>query len=459
MPIKNAFDRMAGYIMRSALCTEPGGTEDPDARQAAGDEWDPYRILKRAWPDMIPFNIFFRNGEFLYFDQEFVKEDCPAGYVLFRALYYSYLQVPELKELIPPEQMKAEYGLSEKWDDWIREEELFLKSVRRREIYRQIWSWAEPAPDRIRVGREALLRASGADQKEILGKVHSVQLALLSELDRVCRELGLRYYAIHGTLLGAVRHKGFIPWDDDLDLAMKREDYEIFLEKAPEILEERCFLQTEDSDRACYFGGYAKLRDSSTTAMTWPELIHPCNQGIWLDIFPLDRCSGEEAERSSEQKRISFLQKILSFKYYPEGDGIPGRMSRSEKFRFRLLSKMVPGRLLRAELKKIYRNRPEDSEKRTILSCIYGNMPNRNLFEDDWFAEPMYLSFEDRKIPVPGEVRRILSDRYGSDYMTLPPAAKRKPGHPAYLDPEHSYLEADRFTVSEVLKDRRDGKK
>ncbi|MBQ3939443.1 MAG: LicD family protein, partial [Clostridia bacterium] len=88
----------------------------------------------------------------------------------------------------------------------------------------------------------------------MLQRVHAVQLRLLKEFDRVCRENGLQYFAVHGTLLGAVRHEGFIPWDDDIDVAMPREDYDRFAALAPKALKTGFFFQTPENDPTCFYG-------------------------------------------------------------------------------------------------------------------------------------------------------------------------------------------------------------
>lgn len=113
------------------------------------------------------------------------------------------------------------------------------------------------------------------------------EFEMLSCFVRICTKLDLTYYLVCGSALGAVKYKGFIPWDDDVDVAMPRGDYEIFLSRAPALLPERFFLQNHRTD-PYYPDIFTKLRDSSTTYIEKSARDLPINHGIYIDIFPLD---------------------------------------------------------------------------------------------------------------------------------------------------------------------------
>lgn len=118
-------------------------------------------------------------------------------------------------------------------------------------------------------------------------KVWAVQLDLLDQLKKICAKHNLTYYADSGTLIGAVRHRGFIPWDDDIDIVMMRKDYEKLISLASSELDAPYFLQSAHSE--IFPRGYARLRNSDTTALTAYDLGKDLNHGIFIDIFPLDK--------------------------------------------------------------------------------------------------------------------------------------------------------------------------
>jgi len=146
---------------------------------------------------------------------------------------------------------------------------------------------------------------------EKMKKVWNVELNNLVEFQRICKKLGLTYYAICGTLLGAIRHKGFIPWDDDIDVGMPRKDYELFLELAPKEIKPPFFLQTYKSER-CFSSDLARLRNSNSTGYTLWQAFNRTNKGIFIDIFPIDHEPDDEVICQTENKRYQRQMHLLS---------------------------------------------------------------------------------------------------------------------------------------------------
>ncbi len=144
-------------------------------------------------------------------------------------------------------------------------------------------------------------------------KVWAIELDLFREFDRVCKKHHLSYCAMGGTMLGAVRHLGFIPWDDDMDVMMMRDQYEKLCEIAPSEFKHPYFLQTQYSDFGATYG-HAKLRNSETTCIFPSDMAYEktMNQGIFFDIFPLDNVIDNNQKLFNKQKLEATILKTLA---------------------------------------------------------------------------------------------------------------------------------------------------
>lgn len=262
-------------------------------------------------------------------------------------------------------------------------------------------------------------------------KVWAVQMDMLQVLLDVCNKHGLRIYADGGTLLGAIRHQGYIPWDDDIDMIMLREDYDKLMELTDEF-EHPYFLQNVYTDPH-YTHRHAQLRNSETAC--WSQKKKGCtkrfNQGIFVDIFPAD----------------NIPQSPRHFARYYKKEGVA-----RQKYRF--VSKLTNA--LPEGLYKFCRNnisflsdkkRYAKYEKilRSVKPMSHGNVceisfkHNYPLMQIDDFGEPQLVDFEYVKMPIPQNSHRLLELQYGSDYM-IPKQAPTVHGG-LNFDVEHSYKE------------------
>ena len=279
------------------------------------------------------------------------------------------------------------------------------------------------------------------EETRVLARVHGVQLGLLHEVDRICREHGIAYMAVHGTLLGAVRHRGFIPWDDDADIAMPRPEYDRFLEIARRELREPYFLQTPDREPGCFFGGYTKLRDSRTAALEERNRGRKFNQGIWIDIFPLDRCPSDPRARERLERRIARRQRVLIYKCWRSGGGMVTGLPRRRRRLYKLAAKVVPYGLLLRRVDRLCRS-SRGKDTLSILACYYrGTRGNVNVYRAEECRELIRLPFEDMMIPVSAHWHEWLVRRYGEDYMECPPEEKRRIPRGIRFDTETSWRE------------------
>jgi lipopolysaccharide cholinephosphotransferase len=252
--------------------------------------------------------------------------------------------------------------------------------------------------------------------------IQTVELELLLELDQLCSVLNVPYVLYFGTLLGAVRHKGFIPWDDDIDVVMLREDYDRFIRECPPLLPTHYFLQTLDTDPE-YPYTFAKLRDSRTTFIEAPLANKEINHGIYIDIFPLDGVPSHPIVRRlgwymlSAVGRLNIL-KAFDERYAPRSTfekGMVRIVPFSERYLRRLYSKLVTFMGTRRT-------------KYVAHSSFPSIAINRLIYEKEWVFDTVSMEFEGRSFTAPrnfdGPLRRI----YG-DYMTPPPVEKRVSTH------------------------------
>ena len=287
----------------------------------------------------------------------------------------------------------------------------------------------------IKLGKIASINDYKISDK--MRKIWQVELAMLDRVDAICKKHDIHYFLLHGTLLGAVRHKGFIPWDDDLDIGMLRRDYDRFMEIAPKELEEPYFLQTMWTDHNCFFGGLAKLRNSETAGITERELGHNCNLGIWIDILPVDYCIDDEKKLTSKERNIKQVCHWMTAKVYgnelKRPDNIPSILYKI----MTLVSFFIPYHHLCKKLDRAMRLYTVPSKNMAVFT---GAGKHRILNAAD-FKTTTLLEFEGRKIPVPVGYENYLFMTLGRDYMKFPPQEERKPKHTGIYDPEHSYKE------------------
>lgn len=256
-----------------------------------------------------------------------------------------------------------------------------------------------------------------------------LQLDMLVEFDRVCRKHDIRYCIVAGTMLGAVRHRGFIPWDDDADVAMLREDYEKFKLVADELDPEICFFQDHSTDPE-YLWGYGKLRRTGTSFIRAGQEHLKGKSGVFVDVFPQDDIPVCVAGMTLHNFYCFCLRKILWSRVGKVSDR--GFM----KAWYSLISH-IPVDWVYARVKKMSDKSRNDSPNRvrTLLFPSYGRLfPKpaaiRYGILKEWLLERAEYEFEGHMLFGTKDYDAILTYRYG-DYMTLPPEEERLPHAPA----------------------------
>ena len=260
-----------------------------------------------------------------------------------------------------------------------------------------------------------------------------VCLDLLLELDRVCKKYNLTYFLGFGSLLGAIRHKGFIPWDDDLDVVMPRKDYNVLLTLADEF-KHPYFLQIPETDPG-YYHTHAKIRNSNTSAFTPMTGYEGFNQGLWIDIFQLDNFILEDGlERYEKIKSLNIDEGTQMRVHNPNLDE-----NNRERVRQYLLRGVDPMQTYK-EVERIASKYKDVKTEyvSTIVVSIYDY--ERNIYFSEDFKESIQAEFEFLTFPIPKGYDRVLKTIY-KNYWEFPPEDKRGNWHSQQFDPDTSYLE------------------
>ena len=259
-------------------------------------------------------------------------------------------------------------------------------------------------------------------------KLHYCQLLLAAELKRICEKHNIKYFIIAGTLLGAVRHKGFIPWDDDMDFAIMRKDYAKFLSVCKTELGDKFILQEMFSDLD-YALPVAKLILKGTYFVERNASKSKSQKGIFIDIFPFDSIPDGDEQRKKHNKSTYFLKRLFLAK---QGYTIAekGQIIKSfVYFMLKLLSLFVSKKYIRNRLdNELRRYENENTKKVAALGGAYGY--TKESVERRWFDKTVELPFEDITLAAPKDYVEYLTYFYG-DYMTPPPEDKRYNRHNA----------------------------
>lgn len=264
--------------------------------------------------------------------------------------------------------------------------------------------------------------------------VWQVQMELLQRLLDVCQAYGLRVWVDGGTLLGTVRHHGYIPWDDDIDVCMMRPDYDRLLEVAGEEFREPYFFQTAYTD-VDYYRAHAQLRDSRTTGVRPSECFNPYHQGIFIDIFPMDGVPATEEGRRRTLHTSRRIQRFLKTKnLHLLASGRLTLVFRKLKCLWQVRTRGWEAIFRPCE--EMFRETPvaEASHVAEICFSGYDFVIDKHIFD-----ETLWLDFEDMKVPVPARYDELLRIQYGDDYMR----PRRIPTYhgEVIFDTEHSYVE------------------
>lgn len=257
---------------------------------------------------------------------------------------------------------------------------------------------------------------------ELLKKVQDIELEILKEVVRVCNEHGIRYYLDGGTCLGAIRHGGFIPWDDDIDIAMPREDYEKFKKIFPSVCNSKYFLHSRENDKH-YSSPFLKVRKNNTVfgSESDRKLMH---MGVWIDIFCIDLVSMDRMKEAGQYKRI---KDIFSALYANKLLAVNKR-----NLKWKVLCAIIPSTLVKYIEKVVDKHylrivKKGEGKKTFICFNTVGTL-EKAIYSQETLFPVKEAKFCDMIAKVPNDCDAYLTTLYGN-WRKLPPENQRVSNH------------------------------
>lgn len=264
--------------------------------------------------------------------------------------------------------------------------------------------------------------------QSIIDKVQAVEIEIMEQIDQICRKHDLSYFAIGGSALGAVRHEGFIPWDDDIDIGMPRKDYEAFLKIAGEELSPDYHIQNFYTEPKTPFY-FTKIRKNNTKFVEYYLKDYDIHQGIFVDIFPFDNVPEKEWVRNVHFRVCRtiyqiFLAKSLTTVCSSRFEQKENYKSYLRKFAHILLTPIPKAWLFHLLDKSVqlFNDKPCQEISHIVRRRL-------RVYLKDLYPI-LYLKFHNFKMPVPNNYDAYLKAQFGN-YDTLPPEDKRY-GHLPY---------------------------
>lgn len=253
---------------------------------------------------------------------------------------------------------------------------------------------------------------------EELKQIQLIQLELICEVDRICKKKNIQYNMVGGTMLGAIRHKGYIPWDDDADIGFLREEYEKFRQACKDELNHTRFYFQDCRDTEGYRWGYGKLRRKGTEFIRLQQEFMPYEQGIAIDLMPFDNVPD-----SKMGKRIHFLLCFIYRKIFWSAVGRKTEKNVIKRWLYQLVY-LIPEKTLFRNYQRFidYCAKKQTNQVRILTfptpKKVFG-------YNREWYTELTEYEFEGERFPGAIDFDGYLSVKY-RNYMELPPVEKRK---------------------------------
>ncbi len=345
-----------------------------------------------------------------------------------------------LEDVLQSNSLKLKYAFYDKTIDFFNRympswtKNPYYKKIKKKSVYLKIRH--KPAfmhlymlfPNRLKLFVKNLIKKPKKKKEpenyineKRLRELQLIELDILKEVDRVCKEQGLTYYLGEGTLLGAIRHGGFIPWDDDLDILMPRKDYNKFINLASQELSDRFFCLNETTQSNYYLPFTKIISLEKYGFISQLDKFDQQYSGPFIDIFPLDYMDTLERKKVEKKyRRIRMLRDELLLKEHYITTNTKRRKI------YNIFAKFTTHKALHKKL----RSELTACDSSSPYMCNFASSyhPSRQIVPKEVYGEPVYVPFEDSLFPVPHDADTLLKTIYGN-YMEMPPLSKRASKH------------------------------
>ena len=274
---------------------------------------------------------------------------------------------------------------------------------------------------------QTLIGAIGREHmtKEIdIAHLKELQMQVMDFVDGFCRSNHIKYFITAGTLIGALRHKGYIPWDDDIDIVMLRDDYEKFISMFRDY-SRRYKVYSIETDDNCHYA-YAKVYDDETIFIEGHEREGDKLIGVNVDVFPLDYGTDDYNEAVRLKKRIKWIDDIVTVKRIAPKDR--GLIKNFSLHVLKAICSIIPFSWCIKRIDRMARRFEADINSRYVVNAVIYAKGERERLERKWFNESIEVSFEGRRYLAPVGADQYMRRLFG-DYMKLPPEDKRISHH------------------------------
>ena len=257
---------------------------------------------------------------------------------------------------------------------------------------------------------------------------------ILKEVDKICIKHNIQYFVGGGTAIGQKRHGGFIPWDDDIDINMSRNDYDKFLEVASRELPDYLFLQNHRTD-VNFSKLYTKVRLKNTKFVEYQYRNSKMEQGIYIDICPMDSAFNESEFLTKMNKQVMRLYKLYDYRINPSSNqpmnGFIERIKNIIKHIVHYILSILPKNYYSSKYYNLLRSNNVESD----YIADFGTDNGKGfIIRKDVIFPVKRGQFDQIQVNIPNDIDTFLRTRYGDDYMTLPPEENRVNHSPLVLD-------------------------